>query len=312
MSENYTVGQYVVCFIDLLGVREELFNGIDYHSSNITAQKQQEINHISDTIVNLLLQLASMENAIKNEAPSIFNYLQQISPNPAMNLEDWIKNFQKLKFGCQQFSDTTVLYVKLPEVNEDITKFSTIISAWMTLLSKWQLECMTHGVMVRGAITLGTAWELFPNCLFGPAIHEAYKLESEVAKYPRIVISKHFKEFIDDMLHIARENGFPVDDMPLSCCMFYTDTDGIHALDYLSQTMRNIATYHNDFENFKATVQAAFSEVFHRYTQYKKMSHDQPEKSEIARRYFCMLNYFMNHNQFYDLIPDQEVNHAIQ
>ncbi|NQU61529.1 MAG: hypothetical protein HQ512_10405 [Rhodospirillales bacterium] len=52
---------------------------------------------------------------------------------------------------------------------------------------------LTRGFFVRGGIVLG---ELFhnENSVFGPALIEAYRLESQEAKYPRVILEKRLAE----------------------------------------------------------------------------------------------------------------------
>lgn len=52
-----------------------------------------------------------------------------------------------------------------------------------------QLDMMAKGILVRGGITVG---ELFheDNTVFGPAMVEAYEIESKKAIYPRVIVEE--------------------------------------------------------------------------------------------------------------------------
>jgi len=57
---------------------------------------------------------------------------------------------------------------------------------------------MDLGVFVRRGISIGPLYH-DTNVVFGPALVEAYKLESRIAKFPRILVS--------DQVYTASQNG---------------------------------------------------------------------------------------------------------
>jgi hypothetical protein len=103
------------------------------------------------------------------------------------------------------FSDTFVLSYPadhLAEVN---------VVGMVSQLCRGLLERghYTRGAVVRGPVRHTT------NVLFGPAVVEAHRLESEVAKYPRVIISPSAAELFDMKVGIR------------------TDFDGLMYLDLL-------------------------------------------------------------------------------
>ena len=52
------------------------------------------------------------------------------------------------------------------------------------------------GIPVRGGIDIGVGVDLYPNEVYGPVAASAYKLESEVADYPRIVIGSGLLDYV--------------------------------------------------------------------------------------------------------------------
>jgi len=85
-------------------------------------------------------------------------------------------------FGSQQmthFSDSVVLSYRIEET-----------SAVFWLLTQIELAVISMagmGFLVRGAVTVGPVLHT-KELLLGPAMVAAYKLESEVARYPRVVV----------------------------------------------------------------------------------------------------------------------------
>ena len=97
---------------------------------------------------------------------------------------------RNIEFRTQQFSDSIVIYCK--EDPADLSQMFFMIRYLQDRL--WEKE-----ICLRGAITIGdmywpTAGE---NIVLGPAMIEAYKLESGSATYPRILISQSLCDYID-------------------------------------------------------------------------------------------------------------------
>lgn len=85
------------------------------------------------------------------------------------------------------FSDSFVISAPANRDIFDIYKFSIMISK--------VIHCfLASHLLLRGGITKG---QLIHNdrILFGPAMNVAYKLESQIAKYPRIIIDPYIQEY---------------------------------------------------------------------------------------------------------------------
>jgi hypothetical protein len=85
----------------------------------------------------------------------------------------------------------------VPDTNLQMTAFSDcyvlseVSPAWHVIAAVQALgsRFLTEGILTRGAVVLGKAYHN-GRVLFGPGIVEAYNLEQEVAKYPRILVSE--------------------------------------------------------------------------------------------------------------------------
>lgn len=86
------------------------------------------------------------------------------------------------------FSDTIVLSRVVREETEKILSLISLINRTSEFCSR----LLEYGCLTRGAITIG---KLFHegNVIFGPALVEAYRLESKVAVFPRVL-------FADDLI----------------------------------------------------------------------------------------------------------------
>ncbi len=128
------------------------------------------------------------------------------------------------------FSDTIVFY--LHENDEDIAQLFFIIRYLQDRL--WE-----KGICLRGAITIGGMYwpDKKENITLGPGLIEAYKLESEVAIYPRIIVSEELYKYIQDNNAKADPFGGGLRyEKPDAKLKDYVkqDDDGIYFLDLLN------------------------------------------------------------------------------
>lgn len=105
--------------------------------------------------------------------------------------------------NCTCFSDTIVISVNVED--KDINSiFSTLISNLSTI----GLKLLLDGVLIRGGITLGELIHKDNGVIVGPALIDAYELEDNCAKYPRIILSdKIIKELNYPLDH--KNNRYP-------------------------------------------------------------------------------------------------------
>jgi hypothetical protein len=122
-------------------------------------------------------------------------------------------------FQSFNFSDLIVRTTKVPE-GADIGEY---LDWELFYLGEKQLSLAIEGHLVRGGITIGP---LFVGdgkpILFGPALVRAYKLESEKAVYPRILIDAALKTKAEQVGYGQGWKGY-----------VHRGEDGEYFLDYL-------------------------------------------------------------------------------
>lgn len=90
------------------------------------------------------------------------------------------KGIQSTALKAQNFSDSLILSTSVtPE------------GLWRLILSldKLSIDLLKIGVLARGAVARGGVYQ-DDEIVFGVGVNEAYRLESKVARYPRIILSK--------------------------------------------------------------------------------------------------------------------------
>lgn len=119
----------------------------------------------------------------------------------------------------QNFSDSLIL-----------SAANTPEGLWHVLLSMealaWNL--LQLGVLIRGGVTIGGMWHE-PEIVFGVGVNEAYRLESMVARMPRIVLGARA---FDAAERYARQNEVWA---TYRNARLLRDRDGVWFLNYLTE-----------------------------------------------------------------------------
>jgi hypothetical protein len=93
-------------------------------------------------------------------------------------------------FPSAFFSDTLVLAA--PVVDDDATAVTELLFD----AARLQMDLLTKDFFVRGGLTVDL-FHIREGLIFGPALVEAYELESRHAVHPRVVLSKEAAAVVD-------------------------------------------------------------------------------------------------------------------
>ncbi|QHJ72278.1 hypothetical protein [Planococcus halotolerans] len=131
-------------------------------------------------------------------------------------------NKSTLDLQLVQFSDSIVLATKFDKSNFPL---------FLNIISEYQYNLLQEGILVRGGITYGKHF-YNDGFMYSLGLIEAYHLESKVARFPRIIVSK-------DLIELLYE-----DQMNLSDLGLLQEYDGHYFVDYLengnNETMENL------------------------------------------------------------------------
>ncbi|WP_128100858.1 hypothetical protein [Paenibacillus sp. DCT19] len=152
----------LVAFIDILGF------------SNLVSESATNVNKAQ----MLLNSLKDIEAFIAKE-----ENLYRISESVGNN------TVSKLKINYTQFSDSIILSTDIDVPEMEGRKFHNINNLMniCILISYLQARFLNEGVLLRGGLTWGPIFHE-KNICFGPAFIRAYRLESNFAINPRILI----------------------------------------------------------------------------------------------------------------------------
>lgn len=215
------VREYVVCFFDFLGQREGLLRKV--RNTKDIASLQGEIDKVSNLVHTFNDYMRQAFDNIKNKGADTLRLLGVAE----MDMPQFIERMNQVHLGIQQYSDSTLIYVGAED--GDGMGFGMFIVFCLTVTAHF-LRTISEGMLVRGAVTMNKAWEISPNCLYGPVVEDVYLMESSLANYPRIVISPNIVSRIQKIDKEAADANVPI---RLSNYIAY-DFDGMFMLDYLS------------------------------------------------------------------------------
>lgn len=166
----------LTCFIDVLG-----FKSVIDQSLSTTEVTEALFELISE------LQPKNITNAMYRAIPN-YSFKDDkviVTPsNPDTTSEAW-------PIEITQFSDSFVLSCP----SDNCGSCELLIETMLLLIFMFYNRL---SLLARGGLTIGPLIHDPKGVVFGPALNEAYRLESEIAKYPRIIINiEKFKELND-------------------------------------------------------------------------------------------------------------------
>lgn len=133
--------------------------------------------------------------------------------NKLFEIYKYTSNLHESSLGLNiiQFSDSIVLSVPFSE--ESFSQFISVIATY-------QYDLFCEGIICRGGIAYGKQF-LQEGFLFSNGLIEAYMIENEIAKYPRIIVST-------DLIELIHKNGEIDKNIPL-----IKENDGLFFVDFL-------------------------------------------------------------------------------
>lgn len=185
LKEDSQTSEYLVCFYDVLGQKEWMKTAVK--DCAVIPGKQDELNRIASLTMTACQKI--------RDAISRFSK------------ENSIRLIKGKDYGVQQFSDSTVIYVR-----KSIELAPRLFYEVLLDVSCHILESQAEGLGIRGGVTIGLVWPVAGGTFCGPALDEVSNLECKTAFWQRIVVSDRYvqwigKEMVDDGISDKRKEG---------------------------------------------------------------------------------------------------------
>lgn len=156
----------------------------------------------------------------------------------------------------------------------------------MFSLATLQLIALSSAVPLRGGFDIQIGMDLYPNEVYGPALESAYRLECDVAEYPRIVVGDNVLQYLSAIT--TYEGSDPRVDLAKALArncskVLVVDYDGQMILHWLSPALRDVI---HDFDNRWGHVR--------QWTLEQIGLHLSANNGKLPRRYTRLRHYLDN------------------
>jgi len=274
---------YGICFLDLLGQRE-VFRGEGWLPIGLTAEGkdrffEEKLKPTVGRVMNLQRRASEMISSVME--PRSDSPLRMQLPAEHRKLWD---EMHRTKMKTQHWSDGLISYVALGD--PDIKCRMNGIYGLFGMAGAAMIVGLAMRQPVRGAIDGAWAMEIREGELYGPAIANAYELESVVAQWPRIVVGERVIQLLTDHRDAKEEDIFTSMDRALAemCLrMIGRDLDGVSILHYLGE------------EFTKAITQRVLPELYQQalsYVEDELARFRKARDAKLALRYAHLRMYF--------------------
>lgn len=274
-NDNFEIGYYCLTFIDILNQKEALRK--IHKLPDIEAEKEEFIAQWRETFGIVDTYRSSFDTFFElNSQPG-----RQNLPKLDREKTELMTRFLNYEIKKQLFSDTMIYYVSIME-HPDRLAITGIYTMLLACAGTF-LATLADGLVCRVGIEAGLAGEFYKGEVYGPALYHAHRLESEVAKYPRIVVGAEFLQYIE--AELANPGQSLTDNYRRATaqkCKNWVshDADGVPILDYAGAAARNISPESGELVD-KAL---AFAEA--ELDKFEREGND-----KLAERYSILRNY---------------------
>jgi hypothetical protein len=283
---EYRFFNYALCFIDLLGQRDAM------HGEGLLPNEPMSNEDRAKFITKARKSIGAISHLQRQAKAMVAAFvgphevaLRAKSSLSRENQAIW-DELTRVAITEQRWSDGLVYFVNLGDEENKCPIHS--VHTLLMLAGCFAFLGLATGQPIRGGIEVAWGIELQPGEIYGPAVARAYELESEVAKYPRVVVGplalgylrqrRNLPASDDIFVRYERELG----DVCLR--MLAQDSDGIAFVDYLGDEFQYGVTRGVNVEIYRAAIAFVETQVQRFQAEGNKKLH---ERYEQLLRYFC-------------------------
>lgn len=284
MKNDPELNYWAVAFIDLLGQNAKLAQMTHLPTS------QEETEHFKGLFQETFAAINDLYELFESNFEKLSYKKTSIELPPDISEEQFAK-LRTGKVSFQRFSDGLVAFVSLKKTN-DILPMNGI-SALLGTLGILFPAFLAKRIPLRCGVDVGIGMEMNPNELYGPAVRNAYHMESRIAQYPRIVLGKEIMSYMSDYIPKMPDGTHEVSLSKvlakhwLDRCI--EDVDGYPILNYLGH---HFLTDVHGKEINRYIYEEALKFIIAELNQHKAN-----QDTKLAFRYVLLHDYFQYHRK---------------
>ena len=279
--DNMVLSNYAAVFIDILGQRDQ------FRGCGLLPKSNDEIWTTAKRTIEVVRWLeASFQDfySVLTNRPEALNI-------PKEHQQE-LQNLKKTGLKFQRFSDGLVVYQSLlgdprPEI---VNGLYGLIATCGNLC----LIGLNRGTPIRGGIDVAWGVELNDNELYGCVLAKAYELESEIAKYPRIVVGEHVRTYLSLSATVPGNNvqsTFTRNTASFCLGLLGNDSDGNIIVDYLGPVFRKSLASTLESTEYRSAYSYIEGQIAHAKVDQNK---------ELQQRYEMLKQYFDTNRSRWD------------
>ena len=277
-----TFGYYMIGVFDVLGQSGTLREHSGMPLSNDHVERQRVVHDLKKTAGVVLGFRCLFKKFFEGAAQHTGRADSLPAPQRAEMLATMTSNVI-----CWGVSDSIFVAVPLAWPRHPAAPVADVFRSLLAAGSMWLLGLSTNHP-IRGGMEIGTGIDIEPGEIYGPALESAYRLESTVAKLPRIVVGPECVKF----LKAVRRSGSVSDvrsklaaSMAELCFpMLRQDTDGNTVVHGLGKAMLEQT---RDVPDFRDHFSRAHNNVRARCRHFRDAG-----DGKLTSRYETLLAYF--------------------
>lgn len=277
----FCISEYCVIFVDLLGHKKFLKD----LSTCAPDEAQRRVSELSEPLRLFKEDALKRVKEVLDETANLINEQASKSSRPHL-----LRSVNDITCGVQQFSDSTLIYVKMGSPVSYI-----VVNMLVEFIVFRLLDNMSSGTPLRGGIAVGQGWELENNCLCGQVIADAYDLESKLSKWGRVTVSELFESRLRSLCGLSEIVGgrWILEFLRPLTSIIKIDIDGAYFLDYLNPAVAEMYR-RNRFNDkwFVDRIKSGLAFINDQCDRFKSESPKSLESARLALRYDIMRGYW--------------------
>jgi len=291
MQDSTEYKFYIVAFLDVMGQKAEFR---DLRSFPTTEEAQGKV---IQALKNTVGFIEKFREGLTGFFDSYSKPTQIASRIPAEHM-DTFRRMCHPRITLQGFADSAIIFCPFVVGGSPADACGILSAAYgiLVAIGVMTLVSLFGKHAVRGGIEVAPAVEAFPGEVYGPALNEAYRLESSVAVYPRILLGKGFMDYLHSMAKVPQTDiyGQFSAHMAATCLgMLAQDVDGYPFLDYLGgEFLRLAGEVEGMVVQGRDIKMADLLKGAYNHVTAQQKKWQQEGNSKLAFRYLALSRYF--------------------